>query len=100
MVTRLAQGDTTVGDLAAPYHMSLQGVSKHLKVLEAAGIVSRRPHSQRHPVHLEVAPFGFLAQWLEHYGRLAAQREPSTSGADQLPRKRSARADPRLRRSA
>ena len=52
-MARLAVGDATVGELAAPYEVSMQAVSKHLKVLEDAGLVSRSRDAQRRPVHLE-----------------------------------------------
>ena len=53
IVARLAVGDATVGQLAEPYEVSVQAVSKHLKVLEDAGLVSRSRDAQRRPVHLE-----------------------------------------------
>ena len=53
IVARLAVGDATVGQLAAPYNVSIQAVSKHLKVLEGAGLVSRSQDAQRRPRHLE-----------------------------------------------
>jgi DNA-binding transcriptional ArsR family regulator len=53
MVARLCLGDATVGDLAAPYDVSVRAVSKHLKVLDNAGLVSRGRDAQRRPVHLQ-----------------------------------------------
>jgi len=53
LVARLADGDATVRDLAQPYDMTVQAISKHLKVLEDAGLVTRSRQAQRRPVHLE-----------------------------------------------
>lgn len=74
IVSRLAIGDATVGELAAPYAVSLQAVSKHLKVLEAAGLVSRRRDAQRRPVHLEAAVLARATEWIERYRRRAEAR--------------------------
>lgn len=67
LVARLTRADVTVGELAAKYAISLQAVSKHLKVLEDAGLVSRRRDAQRRPVHLEANAFDPLTAWLERY---------------------------------
>jgi DNA-binding transcriptional ArsR family regulator len=74
MVARLAVGDATVNELAAPYAVSLQAVSKHLKVLEDAGLVSRSRQAQRRPVHLEAEVFDLMTRWIERYRREAEQR--------------------------
>ena len=74
LVARLTLGDATVGDLAAPYGVSLQAVSKHLKVLEAAGLVSRSREAQRRPVHLETEVFDLMTTWIERYRRQAEER--------------------------
>jgi DNA-binding transcriptional ArsR family regulator len=74
MVTRLTDGDATVGDLAAPYAVSVQAVSKHLKVLEEAGLVSRGRDAQRRPVHLEAEVFDLMTTWIERYRRRAEER--------------------------
>ncbi len=74
MVARLADGDATVGDLAAPYDVSMQAVSKHLKVLEGAGLVTRSRDAQRRPVHLEAEVFDLMTQWIERYRRRAEER--------------------------
>jgi len=74
LVARLAVGDATVNDLAAPYDISLQAVSKHLKVLEGAGLVSRSRDAQRRPVHLEAEVFDLLTRWIERYQRQAEER--------------------------
>jgi DNA-binding transcriptional ArsR family regulator len=74
MVARLTDGDATVGDLAAPYAVSIQAVSKHLKVLEEAGLVTRSRDAQRRPVHLEAEVFDLMTKWIERYRRRAEQR--------------------------
>ncbi len=74
LVARLAGGDATVGELAAPYAVSLQAVSKHLKVLEEAGLVSRTRDAQRRPVHLEAQVFDLMTAWIERYRRRAEER--------------------------
>jgi DNA-binding transcriptional ArsR family regulator len=74
MVARLCAGDATVGDLAAPYDVSLQAVSKHLKVLESAGLVTRGRDAQRRPVHLEAEVFDLMTKWIERYRREAEAR--------------------------
>jgi len=74
MVARLADGDATVNDLAKPYDVTLQAVSKHLKVLEEAGVVSRSRDAQRRPVHLEAEVFDLMTKWIERYRRQAEDR--------------------------
>jgi DNA-binding transcriptional ArsR family regulator len=74
LVARLADADATVGELAAPYDVSLQAVSKHLKVLEQAGLVSRSRDAQRRPVHLEAEVFDLMTKWIERYRRQAEER--------------------------
>jgi DNA-binding transcriptional ArsR family regulator len=74
IVARLAIGDAGVSELAAPYEMSLQAVSKHLKVLEEAGLVSRSKDAQRRPVHLEAGRLAEMTSWIDHHHRLAEQR--------------------------
>jgi DNA-binding transcriptional ArsR family regulator len=74
MVARLTDGDATVGELAAPYDVSMQAVSKHLKVLEEAGLVSRSRDAQRRPVHLEAQVFDLMSKWIERYRRQAEER--------------------------
>ena len=65
IVARLSVGDATVGHLAAPYDVSIQAVSKHLKVLEDAGLVSRSQDAQRRPRHLEAEVFDLMTAWIE-----------------------------------
>jgi len=74
MVARLTDGDATVGDLAAPYAVSMQAVSKHLKVLEEAGLVTRSRDAQRRPVHLEAEVFDLMTAWIERYRQRAEER--------------------------
>lgn len=74
MVVRLADGDATVGELAAPYDVTVQAVSKHVKVLEQAGLVSRSEGSRRGPVHLEAEVFDLMTAWVERYRRAAEER--------------------------
>jgi DNA-binding transcriptional ArsR family regulator len=67
---RLAEGDATVNELAALFPaISLQAVSKHLKVLERAGLVTRGRSAQQRPAHLRTAPLVDTTAWLEHYSR-------------------------------
>jgi DNA-binding transcriptional ArsR family regulator len=74
MVARLAAADATVGELAEPYDMSMQAVSKHIRVLQDAGLVSRSRDAQRRPVHLEAEVFDLMTKWIERYQRQAEQR--------------------------
>ena len=74
IVARLAVADATVGELAAPYDVSLQAVSKHLKVLEAAGLVTKCRAAQTRPVRLEAEVFDLMERWVERYRRQAEQR--------------------------
>ena len=74
MVARLSRGDATVGELAAPYHVSVQAVSKHVKVLADAGLVSQRRDAQRRPCHLEAGVFDLMTRWIERYRQEAEDR--------------------------
>ena len=74
MVARLAVADATVGQLAEPYDVSVQAVSKHLRVLEDAGLVSRSRDAQRRPVHLEAEVLDLMTTWIERYRRQAEER--------------------------
>ena len=74
LVARLTLGDATLTELAAPYPMSLQAVSKHLSVLERAGLVSRGKDAQRRPVHLEPVVLEPVTDWLETYRHKAEAR--------------------------
>ncbi len=70
IVARLASGDATVNQLAAPFAMSQPAISKHIKVLERAGLVSRSRDAQKRPCHLEVRPLSEASGWLETYRQL------------------------------
>ncbi len=69
ILSRLAQGETTVSELAAPFSISLPAVSKHLRVLERAGLISQGRKAQWRPCRLEAAPLKEAAGWVEHYRR-------------------------------
>jgi DNA-binding transcriptional ArsR family regulator len=74
LIAALAGSDATVSELAQPYEMSIQAISKHIKVLEEAGLVTRSRDAQRRPVHLNAEAFGAMADWLERYRREAETR--------------------------
>jgi DNA-binding transcriptional ArsR family regulator len=74
MVARLTVADASVGELAEPYDVSVQAVSKHLRVLEDAGLVTRSRDAQRRPVHLEAEVFDLMTKWIERYRRQAEER--------------------------
>lgn len=74
LVARLADADASVGELAEPYDMSLQAISKHVKVLEEAGLVTRSREAQRRPVHLNAEVFGLMTKWIERYRLKAEER--------------------------
>jgi len=69
ILARLAQGEATVNELAEPFPMSLQAVSKHLKVLERAGLIVRGRDAQWRPCRLQPAPLRDVARWAEQYRR-------------------------------
>jgi DNA-binding transcriptional ArsR family regulator len=69
ILTRLARGEATVTELAAPFAMSMPAVSKHLKVLERAGLISRGRNAQQRPCRLEGAPLASVAEWVQTYRR-------------------------------
>jgi DNA-binding transcriptional ArsR family regulator len=74
IVTRLARGDATVNELAEPFDLTLPGISKHLKVLERCGLISRSRHAQFRPCHLERAALDVAAEWIETYRRIWDER--------------------------
>ena len=74
IVARLAAGDATVGDLAEPYDVSVQAVSRHIKVLADAGLVSQRKDAQRRPCHLQAEVFDLATKWIDRYRRQAQER--------------------------
>jgi len=67
IVSRLARGSRTVGQLAEPFDMSLPAISKHLKVLEGAGLITRRIEGRVHHCHLNAAPMGQASEWINKY---------------------------------
>ncbi|MBL9093056.1 MAG: winged helix-turn-helix transcriptional regulator [Planctomycetaceae bacterium] len=69
LLGRLAKKERSVSELAEPFAMSLPAVSKHLKVLERAGLIERRRDAQRRPCRLRTAPLKEATQWLQHYRR-------------------------------
>jgi DNA-binding transcriptional ArsR family regulator len=73
LVARLSRGPATVNELAEPFPISKQAVSRHIQVLEAAGLVSRTRDAQRRPVHLEAARLEAMTAWIDGY-RLALER--------------------------
>ncbi|MEV0670008.1 metalloregulator ArsR/SmtB family transcription factor [Mycobacterium sp. NPDC050441] len=73
MVARLSRGPATVNELAEPFAITKQAVSKHIQVLEQAGLVTRTRDAQRRPVHLDAAALEGLTAWIDRY-RLDAER--------------------------
>jgi DNA-binding transcriptional ArsR family regulator len=74
IVARLAQGDATVNDLAEPFDMTLPGVSKHLKVLERCGLITRSRRAQFRPCHLEREALDAAVSWIEDNRRIWSER--------------------------
>jgi DNA-binding transcriptional ArsR family regulator len=73
ILARLARGEASVGELAEPFAMSLPAISRHLKVLERAGLITRGREAQWRPCRLEAGPLKAAADWLEHYRRFWEQ---------------------------
>ena len=96
ILARLASGDATVSELAQPYAMSLAAVSKHLKVLESAGLVSRSREAQFRPCHLEAQPLEAVAEWVESYERFWSRNLDSL---DTYLKKVQRKASPKKRRN-
>jgi DNA-binding transcriptional ArsR family regulator len=69
ILARLALGEATVTDLAAPFDMSLPGISKHLKVLQRAGLIEQGRHAQWRPCRLQPQPLRSVADWVDQYRR-------------------------------
>ena len=67
ILARLATGECTVTELAAPFQMTMPAISKHLRVLEGAGLISRRREAQLRPCRLEAAPLKDVVEWAERY---------------------------------
>src|SRR3954469_13295874 len=74
ILARLAAGECTVNELAEPFAMSLPAVSKHLRVLERAGLIAKRRHAPRRPCRMPAAPLRDVAAWTERYRRIWEQR--------------------------
>ena len=74
ILARLVDGDAPVTELAAPFEMSMPAVSKHLKVLERAGLIERSRHAQWRPCRLAPAPLKEVADWVERYRQLWEER--------------------------
>lgn len=74
LVARLALGDATVGELAAPFDVTQQAISKHLGVLEHAGLITKAKEAQRRTVRLEAEVFDLMTRWIERYRRQAEER--------------------------
>ena len=73
ILARLAEGEATVNELAEPFPITVQAVSKHLKVLEGAGLVARSRRAQWRPCRLDAAPLKTVADWVAHYRRFWEQ---------------------------
>src|SRR5215210_2795103 len=74
ILARLAEGEATVNELAAPFEMSLQAVSKHLKVLERAGLISRGRDAQYRPCRIEAAPLDDAVEWIGRHRKIWTDR--------------------------
>lgn len=74
MLARLALGEKTIGELAEPFAMSFAGASKHVKVLEEAGLIRREVRGRTHVCTLEPGPLASADQWLRHYERFWTSR--------------------------
>jgi DNA-binding transcriptional ArsR family regulator len=73
ILARLARGETSVTELAKPFEMTLPGISKHLKVLEQAGLIARGREAQSRPCRLQANPLKDAANWIGHYRRFWEQ---------------------------
>jgi DNA-binding transcriptional ArsR family regulator len=74
ILARLAAGEASVNELAAPFHMTQPGISKHLRVLERAGLISTGREAQRRPRRLEAAPLAQATEWLENFRKFWEER--------------------------
>jgi len=74
ILARLMRGDSDVGELAQPFDMTLPAISKHLKVLERAGLISRGREAQRRPCRLKAAPLREVSEWVLAYRQFWEQR--------------------------
>jgi len=74
ILARLAEGEATVSEIAEPFHMSLPAISKHIKVLERAGLVVQGKQAQFRPCSLDPAPLKAVSDWTEHYRHIWEER--------------------------
>lgn len=74
ILARLSSGETSVNDLAKPFKMTAPAVTKHLKVLEKAGLISRTRHAQWRPAKLEALPLKEASDWIEQYRKMWEER--------------------------
>ena len=74
ILARLASGECSVSELAEPFEMSMPAVSKHLRVLEQAGLISKRRDAQKRPCRIEAAPLKEVSEWAERYRHIWEQR--------------------------
>src|SRR5438128_6097292 len=84
ILARLALGETSVTELAKPFEMSLPAVSKHLKVLDRAGLIARGREAQWRPCRLEAGPLKHVSDWVEHYRRFWEQSFNLFDGRHQI----------------
>ena len=100
ILARLTTGEATVSELAEPFDMSLPAVSKHLKVLERAGLIARGREAQWRPCKLEAGPLKDATDWLEHYRVFWEQSlDRLENYLDELQMKRETKGGPRGRKS-
>jgi DNA-binding transcriptional ArsR family regulator len=99
ILDRLTSGEASVSELSEPFDMSMPAISKHLKVLERAGLIARSRDAQWRPCHLDPAPLKTAAEWIDHYRRFWEQ---SFDRLDEYLRelKKKEKADGRRKRSS
>ena len=101
IVARLSVGDATVNELAEPFDVTVQNISKHIRVLEDAGLVSRTRDAQRRPVHFEAKVFDLMTKWIERYKREAEARYTRLDAVlDQLQQSEEANSKSEIRKSS
>lgn len=101
IVARLSVGDATVNELAEPFDVTVQNISKHIRVLEDAGLVSRTREAQRRPVHFEAEVFDLMTKWIERYQREAEGRYTRLDAVlDQLQQSEEANTKSEIRKSS
>ena len=74
ILARLSSGETSVSDLAKPFRMTAPAITKHLKVLEKAGLISRTRHAQWRPAKIEALPLKEASDWIEQYRKMWEER--------------------------